>query len=171
MHIPRMVRHPEGGIRVTLPVGERAVLADMAQSLRGVIAGVDPDTPHDSLVGRLFPRAYDDPLDQMEYADTGIDLLAEAKRTLLDTFETSLAGGTTRGDLWRIDLDEEQTAAWLAVLQDGRLVLAHVVGIEAEDDWERLLDTDEEAALILAYLGELLATLVHLLEGGLPDPG
>lgn len=170
MRLPRMVRHPEGGIRVSLPVGERAVLADVAQSLRTVIAHVDPDTPHDSLVGRLFPRAYDDPLDQLEYAETGIDLLAEAKRTMLDTFEMSLASGTTRGDVWRIDLDDEQTAAWLAVLQDARLTLAHIVGIEREEDWEGLLDDDEEAGLILAYLGELLVTLVHLLEGGLPDP-
>lgn len=169
MRFPRLVRHADGGVRVTLPTAERALLEDMVRTIREVIAGVDADTPHDEVVGRLFPRAYEDPLEQMEYADTAIDLLAEAKRTMLDTFEESLRAGAVRRDIWRIDLTEEQTAAWLAVLQDGRLVLAQIVGIRTEEDWERLIEADDEAALILAYLGELLGMLVLLLDGALPD--
>lgn len=169
MRYPRLVRHAEGGVRVTLPSVERALLLDMVSTIREVMKDVDADTPHDELVGRLFPRAYDDPLEQMEYADTAIGLLAEAKRTMLDTFEESLRAGTTRRDTWRIDLTEEQTAAWLAVLQDGRLVLAEVVGIRTESDWDDLATEDDEAALVLAYLGELLVGLVTLLDGALPD--
>jgi len=46
--------------------------------------GVDADTPHDEVVGRLFPRAYEDPLEQMEYADTAIDLLAAGNTTVAE---------------------------------------------------------------------------------------
>ncbi len=56
------------------------------------------------------------------------------------------------------------------MLQDGRLVLSRAVGIETEEDWERLDALDDEAALVLGYLGDLLNSLVMLLMGGLPDP-
>lgn len=170
MRLRRLVRRAEGGVRVTLPPAERALLINMAETLRETIRDVDADTPLDQITGRLFPRAYDDPLDEMEYASTALGQLAETKRTMLDTFADSLKGGESRGGRWRNDLDEEQTAAWLTVLQDGRLTLARIVGIETEDDWNRLEVGEDDAAVVLAYLGELLGTLVELLMGGLPDP-
>ncbi|HUG83410.1 MAG TPA: DUF2017 family protein [Euzebya sp.] len=166
----RLVRRPEGGVRVTLPTVERSLLIDMASTLRSVVSDVDADTPHDDVTGRLFPRAYEDPLEQMQYAESMMGPLAESKRTLLDTFVESLFGGDLDDRRWRTDLDDAQTSAWLAVLQDGRLVLSRAVGIETEEDWERLHHTDDEAALVLDYLGELLNTLVMLLMGTLPDP-
>lgn len=166
----RLVRRPEGGVRVTLPTVERSLLIDMAATLRTVVSDVDADTPHDEVTGRLFPRAYEDPLDQMQYAESMMGPLAESKRTLLDTFVESLHTGDATDLRWRTDLDDEQTAAWMAVLQDGRLVLSRAVGIETEEDWELLHETDEEAALVLDYLADLLNGLVMLLMGGLPDP-
>jgi hypothetical protein len=169
MMFRRLVRRPEGGVRVTLPAVERSLLLDVATTLRTVIADVGPDTPHDEITGRLFPRAYEDPLDQMQFAESMMGPLAESKRTLLDTFVESLLGGDVRQTRWRADLDDEQTTAWLTVLQDGRLVLAKAVGIETEQDWDDMdIDTDE-GALVLAYLGELLNGLVELLMEGLPD--
>ncbi|CAN5478502.1 hypothetical protein BH23ACT9_BH23ACT9_30390 [soil metagenome] len=166
----RLLRRPEGGVRVNLPLAERGLLIDMASTLRNVIEGVDADTPHDDVTGRLFPRAYEDPLEQMQYAESMMGPLAESKRTLLDTFVESLHSGDVTDRRWRADLDPDQAAAWLAVLQDGRLVLSRAVGIETEMDWERLETEDDEAALVLAYLGELLNSLVMLLMGGLQDP-
>lgn len=166
----RLLRRPDGGVRVNLPHAERSLLMDMASTLRNVIADVDADTPHDDLTGRLFPRAYEDPLDQMQFAESMMAPLAESKRTLLDTFVETLHGGAVGDRRWRADLDPDQAAAWLAVLQDGRLVLSRAVGIETESDWERLEMEDDEAALVLAYLGELLNAMVMLLMGGLPDP-
>ncbi len=49
------------------------------------------------------------------------------------------------------------------------MVLAEVVGIRTESDWDDLATEDDEAALVLAYLGELLVGLVTLLDGALPD--
>lgn len=166
----RLVRRPEGGVRVTLPAVERSLLLDMASTLRTVVADVHPDTPPDDVTARLFPRAYEDPLEQMEYAEAMMSQLAESKRTMLDTFVDSLHAGDLRDRRWRTDLDDEQTTAWMTVLQDGRLVLSRAVGIETEADWERLETEDDEAALVLAYLGELLNGLIELLMGGLPDP-
>jgi hypothetical protein len=165
----RLARRPEGGVRVTLPPVERMLLLDMASTLRTVVEDVDPDTPPDDVTARLFPRAYEDPLEQMEYADSMMAQLAESKRTLLDTFVDSLHGGQLTDRRWRTDLDDEQTTAWLTILQDGRLVLSRAVGIEVEADWERLEEEDDEAALVLAYLGDLLNSLVMLLMGALPE--
>ncbi|WP_370327163.1 DUF2017 family protein [Euzebya sp.] len=169
----RLVRQPGGGIRVTLPNAERAVLLDVATTLRQVIAGVDADTPPDELTGRLFPRAYEDPLEEMEYADAMMGSLVDTKRTLLDTFVDTLHGGRTTQGRWRTDLDPDQVEAWLAVLQDGRQVLSRVVGIETEADWERVEEIADEredhAVLVLAYLGDLLNGMVLLLMGGLDD--
>lgn len=167
----RLVRRPDGGVRVTLPVVERALLIDVASTLRTVVSDVDADTPQDDVTSRLFPRAYEDPLDQMQYADAMMGPLAESKRTLLDTFVDSLFTGELRERRWRTDLDEEQTTAWLTVLQDGRLVLSRAVGIRTEADWEGLESQNDEAALVLGYLGELLNGLVMLLMGSLPDQG
>jgi hypothetical protein len=166
----RLVRHPEGGVRVTLPQNERALLLNMAESIRAVIADVDADTPPSDLTGRLFPRAYEDPLEEMEYADAMMAPLAESKRTMLDTFTDSLKAGRLTDRRWKTDLDEEQTAAWLAVLQDGRQVLSRIVGIQTESDWDRIAESDEESAIVLGYLGELQNSLVMLLMHGLPDP-
>ncbi len=165
----RLIRRSEGGVRVTLPSGERALLLDMAHTLRGVIADVDADTPPNDVTGRLFPRAYEDPLDEMAYADSMMGDLVEGKRTMLDTFEESLQTGDVREKRWRADLDGDQVAAWMAVLQDGRLVLSRAVGIETEEDWEALHESSDEMALVLGYLGELLNGLVMLVMGTLDE--
>lgn len=171
MLLRRLVRRAEGGVRVTLPTAERKVLLDLATALRQRIADVDPDTPLDEITGRLFPAAYDDPLDEMEYAATAMQALAEGKRTMLDTFVESLHAGETRGGRWRADLDDEQTTAWLTVLQDGRLTLSRLLRIETEEDWEALRGDDSDLVMILEYLGHLLHHLVRLLSGALPEPG
>lgn len=163
--LPRLVRTDDGGLRVTLPLIERTLLLDMAETLRDVIADVDADTPPDELTGRLFPRAYEDPLEQMAYAESTMSPLAEGKRTMLDTFEASLAGGRTTERRWSGDLDVEQISAWIAVLQDGRQVLARVVGIRTETDWESLEDSGEDVAVVLRYLGDLLNAFVVLMMG------
>jgi hypothetical protein len=165
----RLVRRSEGGVRVTLPTGERMLLLDMAATLRGVIEGVDADTPPTEVTGRLFPRAYEDPLEEMEFAEAMMAPLVEGKRTQLDTFEESLRGGDVRDRRWRADLDEAQVAAWIAVLQDGRLVLSRAVGIETEADWEELEAADDDLAVVLTYLGQVLDGLVVIAMGGLDD--
>lgn len=169
MLLRRMVRQPGGGVRVTLPVAERQLLADLAATLRSRISDVDPDVPFDAITARLFPRAYEDPLDQMQYAGSMMGPLAEAKRTQLDTFAESLVAGEVSGGTWRHVLTPDDCAAWMAVLQDGRLVLATAVGIETEEDWEELAASEDEVAIILDHLGMLLNTLVMLLMGDVTD--
>ena len=161
----RVDRGPRGAIRITLPVGERSFLDDLARQLRKIVSDVDPTVPPDELRARLFPRAYEDPLDQNEYADQNTGPLAEAKRTALDTFLESLADGSERGGLWRIDLAREQVDAWLAVLNDGRLVLGKLAGIEDEDDWEMVRASEDDTGVLLDYLSMLQEGLLGLLLG------
>lgn len=172
MRFRRLVRRSDGSVRVTLPPVERTLLLDLASTLRQVIADVDADTPPNEVTGRLFPRAYEDPLEQMEYAEAMMPPLVEGKRTQLDTFTDSLKEGeTVRDTRWRTDLDADQLAAWLAVLQDGRLVLSRAAGVETEADWERLDATGTDLAVVLGYLGELLNGLVLIAMGSVGEAG
>ena len=47
--------------------------------------------------------------------------------------------------------------------------MARIVGIDDELDWETLEQREDDSAIVLAYLGELLNSLVMLLMGALPD--
>lgn len=59
-------------------------------------------------------------------------------------------------------LDEEAAMAWMRVIGDARIALAHRLGIE-DDGWEEARDpTDPETALLM-YLGYLQDTLVRVL--------
>ncbi|HUG74188.1 MAG TPA: DUF2017 family protein [Acidimicrobiia bacterium] len=59
-------------------------------------------------------------------------------------------------------LDEEAAMAWMRVIGDARIALAHRLGIE-DDSWEETQDpTDPETALLM-YLGYLQDTLVRVL--------
>jgi hypothetical protein len=59
-------------------------------------------------------------------------------------------------------VDEEAAMAWMRVIGDARIALAHRLGIE-DDGWEETRDpTDPETALLM-YLGYLQDTLVRVL--------
>ena len=155
-------RGPGGSVLITLPVGERNILAHLAHGLVEVVSEVDPTQPPDALRARLFPRAYEDPLDQNEYAEMNTEPLAATKRKALDTFAATLRAGTEKGGMWRAQLDDEQVHAWLGVLNDARLVLGTVAGIETETDWEDLRDDADESAILLDYLSMLQESLLEL---------
>lgn len=160
-------RRGDGTVRVTIGATERDVLADLAASLRPLV-DVDPNVPLDDLRARLFPRAYEDPIDDQQYAELNFEPLAEAKRTALDTFAESLAAAEPAGRSVHIDLDGEQQSAWLAVINDARLVLGKICDIRSEADWEAVRASDDDAARLLDYLSflqeELLQALMHALE-------
>ncbi len=162
-----ITKGPDGGATVRIGMHERAVLADLAQQLRALVSDVDPSVPPDELRARLFPRAYEDPLDQHEYAEVATGQLAEHKTTMLDTFLATLDEGRVKGSTWTCDLDPDQTVAWLNVLNDGRLVLGKIVGIETEEDWETVRSSGDQAAILLDYLSMLQESLIGVMMGTL----
>ncbi len=160
----RFRRLADGRVQLRLPVTERAVLSSLLPQL---LAVVDGQHGVDHLRERLFPPAYDDPERERDFRRLVGDDLVEQRRAALQHVIASLDAGRTRGRQWVVELDDEHTQSWLGVLHDLRLVLAQVVGIRTEDDWNRDPATAEPAELVLWHIGALQEELLDLLHGGL----
>lgn len=154
-------------VQLRLPHAEKALLASVLPQLRTVVDG-GADVEH--LRARLFPRAYDDAEQEREFREMVGDELVDQRRHAVDAALATLDGGTVRPRHWTTVLDREQTESWLSVLHDLRLVLAQLVGITTEDDWERRGDPMDPAALVLWHAGALQEELLSVLMGSLTDP-
>jgi hypothetical protein len=164
----RFRRISDDHVQLRLPHAEKALLASVLPQLRAV---VDGDTGAEHLRARLFPPAYDDPEHEREFRELVGDDLVDQRRAAVDTALATLEGGRTRARQWSVDLDPEQVQSWLAVLHDLRLVLAQIVGITTEADWERSIDGADPADLLLWHVGALQEELLGVLMTGLGDDG
>ena len=162
----RFRRISDGRVQLRLPAAERAVLTSLLPQL---LAVVDGDEGVEHLRGRLFPAAYDDPEREDEFQRLVGDDLVDQRRAALGDVVTTLDAGRTRGRSWVVDLDEDQLQSWLAVLHDLRLVLAQVVGIRTESDWDTDLETAEPVQILLRHIGLLQEELLDLLLGRIDD--
>jgi hypothetical protein len=160
-------RLPDGGIRVVLTPDEHAALAALPAQLRPLIDGQAEGDLAEAVRGRLFPAAYDDPELEEEYRSLAGDDLVEGRLDQLDVFAASLAATRPARGRVRIDLDPAAAAAWLAVVNDTRLILGSLLGITSEDEWEGGPDPDDDASVLLWYLGWLEEGLVAAMMGGL----
>jgi hypothetical protein len=156
MERPGIQRTRRGDFRVRLPRAERDLLRSLPGQLREVL-GTD-----DASLRRLFPPAYaDDPQREAEFRDLVRDeLLAEKRAALRVVEETADADRLT----------EEQVTAWLAALNDLRLVLGTRLDVTEEMYEEGLPDHDPRAAsfAVYGYLGWLEEQVVAALASGLP---
>jgi len=162
----RFRRISDDHVQLRLPHAEKALLSSVLPQLRAV---VDGDTGAEHLRARLFPPAYDDPEHEREFRELVGDDLVDQRRTAVDTALATLEGGRTRARQWSVDLDPEQVQSWLSVLHDLRLVLAQVVGITTETDWERSIEGADPADLLLWHVGALQEELLGVLMTGLGD--
>lgn len=159
-------RLPGGGVRVRLSSREREILRSLPDQLRPVLAG-DED-PH-QVRARLFPPAYDDPVEEDEYRQLIGEGLVEERMAAVDAFARTIEGGRMGRLTWTVELSADEAEAWLSTVNDVRLLLASVVGIASEDEWEIGPDRRDPASVILWYLGWLEEELVAALMGGLPE--
>ena len=171
MHGVRLLS--DGGLRVRLSTRERDALRTLPDQILAVLSGEHELGREGSEIrARLFPPAYaDDPIADLEYREligSGVeDLRSEA----LETFAKTLHEGVARRLMWTVDLTPDEAAAWLSAVNDARLTLAMVVGIESEDQWEEGPDPRNQSSLMLYYLGWLEEQLVTAMMGGLEDSG
>ncbi|GAB3593104.1 DUF2017 domain-containing protein [Angustibacter peucedani] len=153
------------GVRAKLDDHERALLAHLLVEVHemlddgpdvetdplavmvGIGTAVDP--PSDPAVARLLPDAHrDDPDASAEfrrYTEAG---LRARKREGLEVARRSLGRDGT------LHLDDDEARAWVVALTDVRLVLASRLGLETDDDHERLLAVAEAEAAELAEAEE-----------------
>jgi hypothetical protein len=133
-----------GGVAVRLGADERQVLRGLTEVIE---AAGDAD-------GRFAYTAHpDDAESEHGYRALLGDSLDTARGEDRATMTATLDAKV---------LDEEAAMAWMRVIGDARIALAHRLGIE-DDGWEEARDpTDPETALLM-YLGYLQDTLVRVL--------
>lgn len=140
---------------------------DPLAQLIGMSGPVQP--PEDPVLARLLPDAYrDDPVEAAEFRRFTEQALSATKvgnaRTVIEGLE---AGGLdVAAKHVEVELDEAQVLAWLRALTDIRMALAVRLGIETEEDAERLAESDDEATVAMGdvfdWLGFVQETLVHV---------
>ncbi|WP_286929823.1 MULTISPECIES: DUF2017 domain-containing protein [Aeromicrobium] len=140
---------------------------DPLAQLIGMTGPVQP--PEDPVLARLLPDAYrDDPVEAAEFRRFTEQALSATKvgnaRVVIESLE---AGGLDVGAKnVEVELDEGQVLAWLRALTDIRMALAVRLGIETEEDAERLAESDDEATVAMGdvfdWLGFVQETLVHV---------
>ncbi|GAA3544643.1 hypothetical protein AFL01nite_16440 [Aeromicrobium flavum] len=125
--------------------------------------------PEDPVLARLLPDAYrDDPTEAAEFRRFTEQSLTATKvgnaRVLIECLE---AGGLDVGAKnVEVELDATQVMGWLRALTDIRIALAVRLGIETEEDAERLAESDDEATVAMGdvfdWLGFVQETLVQV---------
>jgi len=149
---PRIRRIDEHRFRVDLDDDERALLAQLVDSLRDAIVGGPSDATR-----RLFPPGYaNDPEREAEYRELIGDSLLEKGLQDLDVLEASAAA---------TELDEAQLEGWMAAINSMRLVLGTTLDIGEELDLDDLDDDDPRLPgyavyqLLTSYVGEIVHAL------------
>ena len=155
-----VVKRTAGGdYELTLSAEERELLRALPSQLRELLGTGDPS------LRRLSPPAYpDDEQQEAEYRDlVGEDLEAQRRRAL-DVMESTIDAG---------QLDEEQITAWLAALNDLRLVLGTRLDVTEELYEEGIPERDARAPAfaVYLYLGWLEEQIVAALASGLESAG
>lgn len=171
--LPSGVRRLDGGgVRVRLTPRERDLLRSLPAQLRPLVTGErDLDTSVGWVGQRLFPAAYEDPLDEYDFRELVGDTVSEERVAALDAFTATLERGTATRFTWTIELDDEGAHAWLSAVNDARLVLAMVLGVVEDGDWAERVRQGDPTGMVLAYLGWLQEALLAALMPGLAPPG
>ena len=114
-------RSRRGGFDLRIPAREREVLGAIPDMLRTLL--VDGDAA-DPALQRLYPKAFTDDEDaSAEFHDITHDELLEQRLAAIDTMERTL-----RSD----HVTEDELLAWLAALNDVRLVLGVRLAVTEE---------------------------------------
>jgi Domain of unknown function (DUF2017) len=164
MHVG--VRRTEEGVRVALPTHERELLQGLPHTLRDILLG----RSRPEFAGRLFPPGSRDPEVEREYRELVGDDLVQARLAAVDRFADTLEQGRQHRRMWVVDLDDEQADAWLSTINDLRLVLAPLAGVDSEDAWAGGPDRSSPESMLLWHLSWLQEELLEALMQGLPEP-
>jgi Domain of unknown function (DUF2017) len=160
------VERTRRGYALDLEGGERDVLRGLPAQLRELLEEQSPSS--DPAMARLYPPAYpDDPLRNLEFEMVEGDELTKQRLSAIETMERTV-------DARR--LSEDELLAWVAVMNDLRLVLGTRLDI-TEGTRERDFPADDprrSAFVLYGYLTYLVDASVGALAGnteiGSPPP-
>jgi Domain of unknown function (DUF2017) len=155
--VTRVKRLRRGGFQLRLPPQERDVLAAVPAMLRSLLTDGDAQDP---AMRRLFPSAFpDDEAATAEFDSVVRDDLLAQRLAAIDTMERTLQAER---------LTEDELAAWLAAMNDLRLVLGVRLAVTEESRPEDFAsDPESERAYgLYAYLSFLEEDVVRALSSG-----
>jgi Domain of unknown function (DUF2017) len=137
----RIERAGNGEILLRLPEHERALLREIAVSIRDRLAAEDDDP----VLRRLFPPAYADPEREAEYRELTRAQLLTGRERALELLEVTAD---------RDSLSPEEADSWLRALNDMRLVLGTALDVEEDLNWDAI-DPENPRAPEYAMYGYL----------------
>ena len=151
-------RRSDGSIEVAFPDWLREEIGNLLGQLRQLMT---TDAPADDRLERLFPPAYpDDAESEAEYQGFMRVELVSSRLAAIDKVEATL---------YDEQVNDQQLTAWMAAINDVRLVLGTLLGITEEMDHASLDDTDPNFGGFLLYdqltfvLGEIIEVLATAL--------
>ncbi len=150
--------HPlgDGTFQVTLPPETRHGLLTLAEQIEEVQTTDRPE------LRRLFPTAYpDDPERDAGYQIFARDQLISKRQEAVGIIRRTVDAET---------LTEEELSAWMAMLNDYRLVLGTMLDVSEDDDELDPEAPDFGAYLLYHELGQLVGAMVDALTTALPEP-
>jgi hypothetical protein len=149
--MPEFAPAPGGGVRLVLDAEEAGLLRRLSQELSGLLRSTE--TESDPILERLFPSAYEDPLDDQSYRDMVGDDLNDEKVQALEQIADSLQDDAPN----EVVLSDDDISVWLAGLTDLRLA----IGVRLDVDEKRMTadvdpaDPQAPAMVALHWLGWL----------------
>jgi hypothetical protein len=147
-------RSRSGSYKVDLPEQSREVVLSLCTQIDELL---DSDSP---LLRRLFPPPYEDDRERNE----GFAALAVPE--LIEKRHQSLA--VIRSTINATEVTEDELMAWMRSINDIRLVLGTLLGIEDDDQdvYEAIAADPEHHSTWAAYefLGAMLEQIVHALS-------
>ncbi len=150
--------HPlgDGTFQVTLPPETRHGLLTLAEQIEEVQTTDRPE------LRRLFPTAYpDDPERDAGYQVFARDQLISKRQEAIRVIRRTVDAET---------LTEEELSAWMAILNDYRLVLGTMLDVSEDDDGLDPEAPEFGAQLLYHELGQLVGAMVEALTTALPEP-
>jgi hypothetical protein len=152
----RVKRSGKDRFEVRIPKAERDVLRALPGQLRALIE--DGDAHEDPALRRLYPAAYlDDPTAAGEFDDVVRDDLTGQRLDAIDTMTRTLDASRLRA---------QEIDAWLAVINDLRLVLGVRLAVTEESEPDDFAGSEEDEAsyALYAYLSVLEEEIVEALS-------
>ena len=166
-----MIEHPfmprgDGSLDVKLSSEEAEAIRRVANDILDELKDTE-----DPGLRRLFPPAYKDDPDRNEEFEvlTRDDLLAR-KRNAAEAVLKSIDRGKTKRGTWSARLDDDVAQAWLALVNDARLILGTRLDVAEDMDHGPLPPDNPKAPQhnLYVYLSALEWALVEAMMVGLP---
>lgn len=183
----RLLPLPSGALRVRLDFDEAHLLdqltgqlIELLQSYSRTALDPDPlfaslevggseDTPEDPALARLFPDAYEanDEASQFRRVTEQGLINRKLQDAMLVTSELGLGTGPAENEEpepVEIEVTRATLSAWVRTLTALRLAIAARIGLDSEDDHERLLGATETRGTVLVYdwLAAILESVLRM---------